>query len=70
MRREEGVVTPSPEPSKKGKEKAREIPKSNGLASTLGLAPGKDSQPIMNAGESILFFRGFKLNVQLRSMRF
>jgi hypothetical protein len=69
LRREEGVVTPSPEPSKKGKEKARETPRSNGLASTLGLAPGKDSQPIMNAGESILFLQGIKLKIQPRSMR-
>jgi hypothetical protein len=64
LRREEGVITPSPEPSKKGKEKARETPKANGLASTLGLAPGKDSQPIMNAGESILFLQGIKLRIQ------
>jgi hypothetical protein len=69
LRREEGVITPSPEPSKKGKEKARETPKANGLASTLGLAPGKDSQPIMNAGESILFLQGIKLRIQPRSMQ-
>lgn len=63
LRREEGVVTPSPEPNKKGKEKARETPRTNGLTSSLGLAPGKDSRTIMNAGESSVISRDLKLTV-------
>jgi hypothetical protein len=47
LRREEGV---SSESSKKGKEKARELQKSNGLASSLGLGLGSDGQLALNAG--------------------
>lgn len=63
LKREEGVVTPSSESSRKGKEKARETPRSNGLASSLGLGTGKDSKQVMDAGKSTSFLRVGQLNV-------
>jgi hypothetical protein len=54
LRREEGVATPSSESSRKGKEKAKETPRSHGLASSLGLGAGSDSKQVMNASESHL----------------
>lgn len=51
LRREEGVSTPS-ESSRKGKEKARDAAKPNGLASSLGLGMGSTGQPALNSGKS------------------
>jgi hypothetical protein len=63
LRREEGVTTPSSETSRKGKEKAREAPRSNGLASSLGVGAGKENKGVLNAGEADFPSIFFKLMI-------